>query len=832
MPDHPDAAASAIAATAAATATATELDGVTALLGLTATASDRLISRAQGLEATAAALSGVMRVDEVAEVAVREGLTRLGAGRGIVGLLDADGHTVRPASPVGFRTHVLDDWPAFDIGDDVPMAEAMRLRQPLIIETSAELSARYPSIGVLPNEGGPAVVIPLMHDQAAIGALYFRYEGSTAITHDDLPYLEALARTCALAVERARLYEAQAAAWEEARQAQERVAFLSQVGEALAGEPDIRAAMARITAFAVPRIADWAAVFLRDGDRLDPVAIDHAGGTELEAVRAFLLTRPPTMRDNEGVGAAVATGRVNLIPDYRPVLGRVDPASEIRQLFDKLDLRSVMHCPVLGDETVFGSVTLATVGDRVFTEEEARFGEELGRRVGTALEKVRLNAQIRARLRREEAIARIGQQALERPELEPLFDTVSRELADVLGADVVSIHELVDDRSVLRIVGGIGWRPGIVGHSEIPANARSQAGYAIATNAPVVSADYERERRFRPSPLILDHAARSGVTTTIRSNHGPWGALGVYSQAPNRFDSDEVAFLEAVANVLGSAIGRRQVETRLEELVEAERRASELGQAFIGVVSHELRTPITSIYAGAKLLHRLVSKNPDRRLEDLTTDIEAEADRLYRLTEDLLVLTRVERGGLEVGTEPLLLPILVERVVANERTRWPSHVIEVEASPNDPIVLGDPTYVEQLVRNLVGNAAKYSPPGSTILVVVSPESPTEMAVRVLDEGAGLADEDIDHLFQLFYRSARTARKAPGAGIGLFVCAQLAQAMGGRTWAGNRPGGGSEFGFALTVHAAGAHEVTEEPDHLAAHDQLIPDLEPPIPAPAG
>ena len=106
-------------------------------------------------------------------------------------------------------------------------------------------------------------------------------------------------------------------------------------------------------------------------------------------------------------------------------------------------------------------------------------------------------------------------------------------------------------------------------------------------------------------------------------------------------------------------------------------------------------------------------------------------------------------------------------------------------------------YVEQVVQNLLSNAAKYSPPGSTVRVLVEQEG-AEIRVRVLDEGIGLTDEAPDRLFELFYRSPDATRQASGAGIGLFVCRQLIESMGGRIWAKARDGTGSEFGFVLPV----------------------------------
>ena len=105
--------------------------------------------------------------------------------------------------------------------------------------------------------------------------------------------------------------------------------------------------------------------------------------------------------------------------------------------------------------------------------------------------------------------------------------------------------------------------------------------------------------------------------------------------------------------------------------------------------------------------------------------------------------------------------------------------------------------LEQVVQNLLSNAAKYSPAGSEVRVVVD-QADGELSVRVLDEGMGIADEAPERLFELFYRSPHAARQASGAGIGLFVCRQLIESMGGRIWAKRRDTGGSEFGFSLPI----------------------------------
>ncbi|HET9853030.1 MAG TPA: GAF domain-containing protein [Candidatus Limnocylindrales bacterium] len=897
------------------------------------TLAERAIARSTGLEATAAALGRALSTSEVAEVAVRQGLARLGAGRGVAGILEQDGHTIRTLAAVGFESDIVAGWPTFDIEDEAPLSEAMRLREPLLIDTADELAERYPAFTRTAAPGGPAVVVPLLYEDRAVGGMYFRYATPAAVVEADKPYLMALGRQVAAALERARLYDAGASAWADAKQANERMAYLSQVGETLAQGQDIDTALRRIAALAVPAIADWAVMFLLEPDQtIRVLTIERDDESDVQAVRAFLTTRPPSTKDPFGAGAAIATGRVQLVGDYREALGSMDVPAEARKLVEDSGLRSIMHCPLVADERVFGALTLATVGNRTFAAGDEVFGEELGRRVGTVLANLRLNARLASRLHGQEAVARLGQLAVVLHDLDPLFEAAARELGDVLGGDITAIMQHIPRRGALRIVAGSGWREGVVGHAMIPDNAGSHSGFALVSDGPVVSMDYGNEDRFRASPIVLEHGARSGVTTPILGPDGPWGVLGVHSLTPGRFDSEQVALLDTFANVLGSAISRRSVEIAVrdrddrlelalaasktgfwewnvqtghihwsdeicrlhgrepgtelesldayldlvheddretvrrniqaalekgaydarfrivlpngelrwthgtakvffdrqhravrmigvardvteevqaervrEQMVESERRQGELSQAFIGVVSHELRTPITSIYAGSKLLRRMGARESEKRNE-LTADIEAEAERLYRLTEDLLVLTRVERGTLDIGLEPVAMPRVLERVIASEQERWPLTTIELVVQPGIPIALGDNTYIEQLIRNLVGNAAKYAPQGGTVQVAVTSTQDggpggEEIEVRVLDRGPGLAEGDADHLFELFYRSPLTAKKAPGAGIGLFVCNHLAQAMGGRLWARNREDGGAEFGFSLRPYVA-------------------------------
>ncbi len=231
--------------------------------------------------------------------------------------------------------------------------------------------------------------------------------------------------------------------------------------------------------------------------------------------------------------------------------------------------------------------------------------------------------------------------------------------------------------------------------------------------------------------------------------------------------------------------------------VTAAREVVRAREAFLGVLSHELRTPVTTILGGAKVLRRRERLSTATRRE-LYKDIEAESERLYRLVEDLLVLARFEDRGFDgLADEPLLLQRMLPGLLASEEVRWPGRHFELRVPQGLSTVRGDRTYLEQVVRNLLGNAAKYAGEDGTIETRVRAAG-DEVEVRIMDRGPGFPATEAERLFELYYRSPGTVGVASGAGIGLFVCRRLVEAMGGRIWAHPRRGGGAEFGFALRV----------------------------------
>jgi signal transduction histidine kinase len=343
-----------------------------------------------------------------------------------------------------------------------------------------------------------------------------------------------------------------------------------------------------------------------------------------------------------------------------------------------------------------------------------------------------------------------------------------------------------------RLVHARGYPVGLVERESVVPSDGDGPVSRVARTRQAVEIDSPQEWR-SVFPSSSDLPAMTGTRSLVAIPLGDAERLdGVlivaWALAGAPSDADREA-LATIADQGGQALERARLH-------EQEREAHRMQDAFISVISHELRTPITTILAGSRLLRRRVAGQPDA--EDLAQDIEAESDRLFRIVEDLLVLSRLERHNLSIADEPVHLTRLVDRVVASEARRWPSTTfVAPEHAGGVRVARGEETYIEQILRNLLSNAAKYAPSGSTVRVEFD-EAGDEILVRVLDEGPGIARSEVEQLFTLFYRSPATAATAAGAGIGLFVSRRLADEMGGRMWARARPEGGSEFGFSVAA----------------------------------
>ena len=224
-----------------------------------------------------------------------------------------------------------------------------------------------------------------------------------------------------------------------------------------------------------------------------------------------------------------------------------------------------------------------------------------------------------------------------------------------------------------------------------------------------------------------------------------------------------------------------------------EREVDQMKSALISTVSHELRTPLTMIQGFSELL---LSRefDPDKSREALE-QINVSAQRLGRLIDDLLSVSRIESGRLVVRSVPVDLGDAIAQVAQPFSAQ---RDLRIELEPGIPRVLADPDMLIQVLTNLIGNAAKYSPPGAPITVTARYNGPS-VEVCVADKGIGFSDDETAHLFEKFYRVDRQeVQEAGGTGLGLFITKSLVEILGGQIWVTSSEKAGSTFAFSLPV----------------------------------
>lgn len=223
----------------------------------------------------------------------------------------------------------------------------------------------------------------------------------------------------------------------------------------------------------------------------------------------------------------------------------------------------------------------------------------------------------------------------------------------------------------------------------------------------------------------------------------------------------------------------------------------------MSVASHELKTPLTLIKANAQLLARAVRKLDDPKLNQRCDSLAAQVDRMQRLVDLLLDLSRLETGRLTVQPEPLDLADLLRQTVEGYNLAQPNREVALRL-PDEPVcVAGDALRLEQVLTNLLGNAARYSPEGEGIVVELVREGEF-VRVSVTDHGIGIPPADLGRVFDRFYQ----VQGAPGAlagsmGMGLYISRGIITAHSGRIWAESQLGRGSTFHFSLPLDPTGS-----------------------------
>ncbi len=389
---------------------------------------------------------------------------------------------------------------------------------------------------------------------------------------------------------------------------------------------------------------------------------------------------------------------------------------------------------------------------------------------------------LRARARQQALVAELGRRALTGIDLRALMDEAVGVITNDLGAEYGSLLELLPDGKAV-FQAGVGWREGMVGGPTVELRSGTPAGQVVLDQAPVVIEDLRTDDRFTGQFALREHGVVSSLSVPLYGQARPLGVLGVHTARPRRFTPEDVHFVQAVANVVSTAMEwhRQEDRQRQRQYLRAEQMAA-VGQVAAGV-AHELRNPLTSIKGLVQVnLREAAGHRP--LAEDLAV-IEHEIRRMERTLRTFLDFARPPQPD----RRRLDLTAVMDRVLALVGGRARKQGVSLRAHrPDAPArVEADQDQLLQLLLNLVLNALDAMPRGGAVEVDVRPPRDGHVEVHVRDTGPGIAPHILPRVFETFVSSKET-----GVGLGLPVSRRIAEDHGGTLSAYNLPEGGACF----------------------------------------
>jgi two-component system sensor histidine kinase KdpD len=293
----------------------------------------------------------------------------------------------------------------------------------------------------------------------------------------------------------------------------------------------------------------------------------------------------------------------------------------------------------------------------------------------------------------------------------------------------------------------------------------------------------------------------------MRTGRGSVGMVGIDADKPGALlTPDERRLLDALIDQAALAIERINLVDdmdRVQRTAEAER----LRSALLTSLSHDLRTPLAAVIGTATTLRDLSPKLTHDERAELLADIVDEGERLNRFIANLLDMTKLESGAVVAKTALHDVGEIVGATLRRTSKMLARHRVELEIETDLPMLALDPVLFEQALFNLLDNAAKYAPPNTAIRITAKRDG-AAVAIQVLDEGEGIAPDDVEHIFDKFYRAQKVDRVRAGTGLGLAITRGFVEAMHGTISAANRSDRtGAVFTIRLPVPPQGARMDT-------------------------
>jgi two-component system, NtrC family, sensor kinase len=647
------------------------------------------------------------------------------------------------------------------------------------------------------------VSVPMLRDGISIGAIIVARRERGLFPPRQVELLKTFADQAVIAIENVRLFTELQASNRELTTALDQQTATSEILRVISrSQTDVQPVFDTIVQSAVRLCAGlFGALFQFDGELLHMVAHHNYTPEALEAAHRVYPARPS--RDHGSVRAIVERAVVH-IPDVE-----LDPEHQHRELRRAIGQRSGLFVPMLREGDPIGVIMVARPEPGPFSNNEIELLKTFADQAVIAIENVRLFKELEARTRdltrsvgELRALGEIGQAISSTLDLKAVLNTIVARATELSGTDAGVVYEYDEQREVFVPRATARLQTEIV-ETMLATPVRKgegATGRLAEVQEPIQMPDIlaaPTESRVRGALVRSGYRALLAVPL-VRENR-LLGGLTILRKATGEFAPEVIELLQTFATQSALAIQNarlfREIEDKSRQLEVASQHKSE----FLANMSHELRTPLNAIIGFSEVLSERMFGELNEKQEEYLRDIYASGQHLLSLINDILDLSKIEAGRMELELSDFDLPMTIDNALMLVRERATRRGIELRRAVDEGLgqIQADERKLRQVLLNLLSNAIKFTPEGGRIDVQARPVDGS-IEVSVTDTGVGIAPEDQEAVFEEFRQVGTADKKVEGTGLGLTLCRKFVELHGGKIWVKSQVGAGSTFTFTIPV----------------------------------
>ena len=677
-------------------------------------------------------------------------------------------------------------------------------------DLAAVAASEYPealSRGV-PYGSRTVLATPLLQDGEPLGAILIRRGEVQAFTDKQIALLETFADQAVIAIENVRLFTELQASNRELTTALDKQTATSDILRVISrSQTDVQPVFDAILASAVRLLgAHHGALTRVVGDEIELTASTFTTGAEDPALRAAAA---------EGSHAQVIRERAPVnIADMQ-----TDPAvSEGRRALARArGYRSLVTVPLLRQDEALGAIAVARPEPGGFADDEIALLRTFADQAVIAIENVRLFKELEARTQQLTrlvgeltALGEVSRALSSTLDLETVLQTIVIRANDLAGTGGCLIYEYDESTEMFRLRASSYADPheaetlDRIGRATPIPKGQGTASRAAAIRQTVQVPDIAVEGSYE-SPIrasLLQAGYRSILTVPLLLEEHVIGALGVSRKTPGEFAPEIVRLLTTFATQSALAIQNARLFRELADKSRQLEAASQHKSEFLANMSHELRTPLNAIIGFSEVLGERMFGELNEKQEEYLKDIHASGQHLLSLINDILDLSKIEAGRMELELTDFDLPTAIDNALTLVRERAGRRGIALHQAVDQRLdqIRGDERKIKQVLLNLLSNALKFTPEGGRIDVRARLVD-RKAEVSVADTGVGIAPEDQEAIFEEFRQVGTAEKKVEGTGLGLALSRKFVELHGGRIRVESQVGLGSTFTFTIPIRTS-------------------------------